>query len=224
MLADPDSVNTCSHGVGSPERETDWLVLDVHEQHVHVLQVRILVYMQPSAIADSRFRTDMELSTIRARSPHPPDEPPTPAGTANDDVDAKSLRKSMEMIESGPTEGGSQTGDVPSTATPASTPASRRKARIQFATLCYSLFMAGWNDGTTGPLLPRIQAVYHVRPISSPDLLGAHEGPHVGTNRSGQLRSGLPDLRLQLHCMSNTLALFIVWICQHAVCSRRRAS
>ncbi|EJF59568.1 MFS general substrate transporter [Dichomitus squalens] len=38
----------------------------------------------------------------------------------------------------------------------------RRKARIQFATLCWSLFLAGWNDGTTGPLLPRIQTVYHV--------------------------------------------------------------
>ncbi|KAI0754425.1 MFS general substrate transporter [Daedaleopsis nitida] len=101
---------------------------------------------------------EMELSTTRACSPHSPDEPPTPAATANDDINAKSLRKSIEMVESG----GSQTGDVPSTATPASTPASRRKARIQFATLCWSLFLAGWNDGTTGPLLPRIQVVYHV--------------------------------------------------------------
>ncbi|EIW55070.1 MFS general substrate transporter [Trametes versicolor FP-101664 SS1] len=38
----------------------------------------------------------------------------------------------------------------------------RRKARIQFATLCWSIFVAGWNDGTTGPLLPRLQEVYHV--------------------------------------------------------------
>jgi fucose permease len=38
----------------------------------------------------------------------------------------------------------------------------RVRARIQFTTLCYSLFLAGWNDGTTGPLLPRIQEVYHV--------------------------------------------------------------
>ena len=29
-------------------------------------------------------------------------------------------------------------------------------------TLCWSLFLAGWNDGSTGPLLPRIQTVYHV--------------------------------------------------------------
>ncbi|KAF9495023.1 MFS general substrate transporter [Pleurotus eryngii] len=35
-------------------------------------------------------------------------------------------------------------------------------ARVQFATLCWCLFMAGWNDGTTGPLLPRIREVYNV--------------------------------------------------------------
>ena len=35
-------------------------------------------------------------------------------------------------------------------------------SRIQFAALCWSLFLLGWNDGTIGPLLPRIQEVYHV--------------------------------------------------------------
>jgi len=34
--------------------------------------------------------------------------------------------------------------------------------RIQFSAVCWCLFLAGWNDGTTGPLLPRIQEVYHV--------------------------------------------------------------
>ena len=36
------------------------------------------------------------------------------------------------------------------------------RGRIQFAALCWSLFLLGWNDGTIGPLLPRIQGVYHV--------------------------------------------------------------
>jgi hypothetical protein len=54
---------------------------------------------------------------------------------------------------------------------------------VQFASLCYALFLAGmslgsgtfailthtrtagYNDGTTGPLLPRMQDVYHVRPL-----------------------------------------------------------
>ena len=39
----------------------------------------------------------------------------------------------------------------------------RKKAHIQFASLCLTLFLLGWNDGTTGPMLPRIQKVYHVR-------------------------------------------------------------
>ncbi|ETW81878.1 hypothetical protein HETIRDRAFT_417929 [Heterobasidion irregulare TC 32-1] len=33
---------------------------------------------------------------------------------------------------------------------------------IHIATLCWTLFMEGWNDGSTGPLLPRIQRVYNV--------------------------------------------------------------
>ena len=36
------------------------------------------------------------------------------------------------------------------------------RGQIQFAALCWSLFMIGWNDGCAGPLLPRIQEVYHV--------------------------------------------------------------
>ena len=38
----------------------------------------------------------------------------------------------------------------------------RRKGRIHFAALCWSLFLEGWNDGSPGPLLPAIQKAYHV--------------------------------------------------------------
>lgn len=51
---------------------------------------------------------------------------------------------------------------------PATTPEMRRKANIQFATLCWTLFLGGWTSGTTGPLLPRIQEVYHA---SNPEPL-----------------------------------------------------
>ena len=44
------------------------------------------------------------------------------------------------------------------------TKAQRLRARIQFLALCWAVYLLGWNDGTTGPLLPRIQKVYHVRP------------------------------------------------------------
>lgn len=37
-----------------------------------------------------------------------------------------------------------------------------RISRLQFYSLCWSLFLIGWNDGSTGPLLPRIHEVYKV--------------------------------------------------------------
>ncbi|KAF8877286.1 MFS general substrate transporter [Infundibulicybe gibba] len=37
-----------------------------------------------------------------------------------------------------------------------------KNSRIQFASVCWCIFLAGWNDGSTGPLLPRIQKVYDV--------------------------------------------------------------
>ncbi|KAJ3538632.1 hypothetical protein NM688_g6488 [Phlebia brevispora] len=58
---------------------------------------------------------------------------------------------------------GSQTVPESITGTPPSMPVNAAKtARIQFATLCCALYLVGWNDGTTGPLLPRIQSNYQV--------------------------------------------------------------
>ena len=44
----------------------------------------------------------------------------------------------------------------------------RTIAYVQFAALCWTLFLAGWNDGSTGPLLPRFRSVYDVRNICFP--------------------------------------------------------
>ncbi|KAI0642586.1 MFS general substrate transporter [Trametes meyenii] len=38
----------------------------------------------------------------------------------------------------------------------------RKKSLIHFLALCGSLFVNGWNDATTGPMLPRIQERYNV--------------------------------------------------------------
>ncbi|KZT64538.1 MFS general substrate transporter [Daedalea quercina L-15889] len=38
----------------------------------------------------------------------------------------------------------------------------RRNGRIHFAALCYASFLNGWNDGSTGPLLPTIEHYYHI--------------------------------------------------------------
>ncbi|KAH7098377.1 MFS general substrate transporter [Auriculariales sp. MPI-PUGE-AT-0066] len=48
------------------------------------------------------------------------------------------------------------------TASVRTTVAQRRKEWIQFLSLCLSLFIAGWNDGSIGPLIPRIQEYYHL--------------------------------------------------------------
>ncbi|KAJ3501078.1 hypothetical protein NLJ89_g9503 [Agrocybe chaxingu] len=45
------------------------------------------------------------------------------------------------------------------------TPRTRKQkiiAHVQFSTLCWTMFLIGWNDGTIGPLLPRIREVYRV--------------------------------------------------------------
>ncbi|EMD35453.1 hypothetical protein CERSUDRAFT_116208 [Gelatoporia subvermispora B] len=46
--------------------------------------------------------------------------------------------------------------------TPAQRAEQRRRSRMHFAALCYSLWLEGWNDGTTGPLLPVIQRHYNI--------------------------------------------------------------
>jgi hypothetical protein len=48
----------------------------------------------------------------------------------------------------------------------------RRRSRIHFAALCWSLFLEGWNDGSPGPLLPALQKAYDV-------LLSRHHSCHL---------------------------------------------
>ena len=45
---------------------------------------------------------------------------------------------------------------------PGPTKKEGRMARAQFLALCWALFVIGWTDGSTGPLLPRIQIFYDV--------------------------------------------------------------
>ena len=42
------------------------------------------------------------------------------------------------------------------------TPKQAAIEQNQFLALCLAIFLVGWNDGTTGPLLPRVQSVYRV--------------------------------------------------------------
>ena len=90
---------------------------------------------------------------------------PVPSNGASEkrSTPATPLEASKEITaieEAVPSLANKETGNQPVTK------AMRRKAWIQFATLCWSIFVVGWNDGTTGPLVPRLQEVYHVRSIS----------------------------------------------------------
>lgn len=83
------------------------------------------------------------------------------------------------------------------TVIPAPSQAQIVKARIQFISLCWTLFLAGWNDASTGPLLPRIQEVYHVS-FSILSQKGALM--HTSTFRVGGVCRGLIDFRCSMHC------------------------
>ncbi|KAI6019796.1 MFS general substrate transporter [Pisolithus orientalis] len=79
----------------------------------------------------------------------------------NIEVDVDVEMKSIQLQEPS-ADVPSPTGDVTPAGQKGKENGQRRRAHIQFATLCWSLYLAGWNDGTTGPLLPRIQRVYSV--------------------------------------------------------------
>lgn len=65
-----------------------------------------------------------------------------------------------EQVEMRVTSSASNSGAASVSDLKAQTKRQRLRARVQFATVCGSMYLAGWNDGTTGPLLPRIQTVY----------------------------------------------------------------
>lgn len=49
---------------------------------------------------------------------------------------------------------------------PAERQQQRRRGLMCFGALCWCFFLAGWNDGSTGPLLPTIQRHYDVSGVS----------------------------------------------------------
>lgn len=73
--------------------------------------------------------------------------------------------KSESVVEMGPEPLSKVSSDISPDVSPALAKKYLWRARLQFLANCYSLFLAGWNDGTTGPLLTRIQDVYNVRGI-----------------------------------------------------------
>lgn len=68
------------------------------------------------------------------------------------------------VAEPSPNESTASKNDLPSTLIQ-NLPRLRQyvlRERVQLFALYWCLFLAGWNDGSVGPLIPRIQKVYHV--------------------------------------------------------------
>lgn len=58
-----------------------------------------------------------------------------------------------------------QEGDVDAQGQPILPGKTRKQtvvSNVQFASACWSLFIIGWNDGTTGPLIPRMREEYEI--------------------------------------------------------------
>ncbi|KAI0332815.1 MFS general substrate transporter [Cubamyces sp. BRFM 1775] len=93
--------------------------------------------------------------------------------TFRDDTIITPTRSGRGDLELAPNFPGSQApsihateGGETSSTTPAISAAQKavyeRKSWLHFLALCFCVFCNGWNDGTTGPMLPRIQDHYHV--------------------------------------------------------------
>lgn len=88
------------------------------------------------------------------------------------------------------------------------------KINIQFITLCFCLFLVGWNDGTVGPLLPKIQGVYHVRAL----LRSLQEACLIWCCfASDRIHCSVRNLHIQCNCgllLSLSLPLKIEVLCR----------
>jgi fucose permease len=67
----------------------------------------------------------------------------------------------MELSPVTPVEKQNDNLDSPSVL-PAKHRTQKAREKIQFVTLCWFVCLEGWNDGSNGPLLPRLQKVYGV--------------------------------------------------------------
>jgi len=98
-------------------------------------------------------------------SRHPIVDPPVKENVKKD-------QEAIEMSAAGhesPSASNSRAASIPDSDSDlkARTKRHRQWEKVQFATLCWTMYLAGWNDGSTGPLLPRIQKVYGVGDFNS---------------------------------------------------------
>lgn len=80
---------------------------------------------------------------------------------------------------------------------PARTKKQKRKENWHFFSVCFVLFLAGWDGGTLGPLILRIQTYYNVC-VHDRKLQ-----PVLEIISSGKLHSGFSDLHHELYSKCN---------------------
>ncbi|OBZ67903.1 Bypass of stop codon protein 6 [Grifola frondosa] len=140
----------------------------------------------PATLTSDRLRRRSELSRIRPLGSLPSTEPESielPVLSRIEENEASRARTTvvvlsggdsfvkageMEMAPSFPSSIATsvryeeETSSTAPVISPAQKAIYRWKSRMHFAALCYSFFLEGWNDGSTGPLLPTIQRFYGI--------------------------------------------------------------
>ncbi len=179
-----------THGEATTAHARDSFAVDLENDYVPPLQDPNLLAVSSGETGIRRRASDFNRSRPQLSFPTTPDIELTPIQHADPSPLAK-VDAIEEDREEGPVqvnkqdvtvdiERASSTGIFPST-TVSQAPSTRehgstanlnqgtqtkvqkRWGRAYYAVLCYNFFLAGWNDGSTGPLLPTIQRSHHVR-------------------------------------------------------------
>jgi hypothetical protein len=85
-----------------------------------------------------------------------------PSLTASNSTSRAQVPLELHELQSSHPDGKSSPPLSTSISMPLRTKAHKSLERTHFLALCWVLLLAGWNDGTSGPLLPRMQAEYKV--------------------------------------------------------------
>ena len=124
---------------------------------------RVLTILKPSSEVRSsllRIRYDTMLSSV---------DVPNSSLVLGMSASSVSSHGHVQYVQKNPQAEEIELSEVKRSVVEAESKTSKRptlRARIQFFSLCWTLFLAGWSDASTGPLLPRIQRTYHVPCLS----------------------------------------------------------
>lgn len=116
----------------------------------------------PSQLVTDHGRRRSEVSTtVHISLEHPSqihapvfEEDVTTAPTSYNVTPAPSVHRDFDRLELDDT----SSYQVP----PTELSRQQQRAIVHFTAVCFAMFLNGWNDGTTGPLLPVMQSFYHL--------------------------------------------------------------